>query len=264
MLGGLTGSQNLTGSDFGERLINSVASQSIQHLFTASESVHVAIRCQPSSKLLQGVIDSFKMTGQGLTIRRQFHAEEMTFETDSVAVDMGALLAGKIRLRQPTQAVARVVLTEEAINAAFQADLVQQHLVNVDHPELTNLSGGDPVSFRDIQITLLPQQRVKIQALTDLPNQADVPLSLSATLMVERRRRLIFADAIFEPEGVPEALQGLAEIMSNGLLQVLNGMVDLERFNLDGVVLRINRLETQNQRLIFSGYAQINHFPKAG
>jgi hypothetical protein len=38
-------------------------------------------------------------------------------------------------------------------------------------------------------------------------------------------------------------------------------MVDLERFNLDGVLLRVNRLETQGKQLVFSGYAQIDHFP---
>jgi hypothetical protein len=33
------------------------------------------------------------------------------------------------------------------------------------------------------------------------------------------------------------------------------------RFDLDGAIVRINRLETQGEKLIFSGYAQIEHFP---
>lgn len=40
-------------------------------------------------------------------------------------------------------------------------------------------------------------------------------------------------------------------------------MVDLDRFDLDGVMMRINRLETKGKQLIFSGYAQIERFPKA-
>jgi len=42
---------------------------------------------------------------------------------------------------------------------------------------------------------------------------------------------------------------------------VLNDMVDLERFDLDGVTLRLNRLETEGKNLLFSGYAQIDRFP---
>jgi hypothetical protein len=46
--------------------------------------------------------------------------------------------------------------------------------------------------------------------------------------------------------------------------QVLDGMVDLDRFDLDGVSLKLNRLETHGDRLIFSGYAEVDHFPKVG
>jgi hypothetical protein len=49
--------------------------------------------------------------------------------------------------------------------------------------------------------------------------------------------------------------------MTEAFAAVLNRMVDLERFNLDGVLLRVNRLETQGKQLVFSGYAQIDHFP---
>jgi hypothetical protein len=64
------------------------------------------VRCYPSSKLLQGSIDSFKMSGRGLVIRKDFAVEEMSFETDAVAIDFGSVLSGKLSLKQPTQAIA--------------------------------------------------------------------------------------------------------------------------------------------------------------
>ncbi len=264
MFGGLTGLTNRSGTDLGERMLNTVVSQSIRHMFTQSESVEVEIRCHPSSKLLQGSVDSFRMQGRGLVIRRDFQVEEMSFETDAVAIDPGSVLAGQVRLKQPTQAVAQVVLSESAINHAFKAELVQKHLKNVDLEELTNLSGGEALSFRDVQVQLQADNQVKIAAKTDLPNRAGVPISLSATLAVEKRRRIVFQDAQFDPEPVSEDMQGISEALSSSFAKVLNGMVDLDRFNLDGVMMRINRLETQGQKLIFSGYAQIEHFPNAG
>ena len=258
MFSGFTGAG---GADFGERMLNAVATQSIRHLFTQSEAVDVAIRCQPSSKLMQGSIDSFKMTGQKLVIRRQFEVVEMAFETDAVAIDFGSLLGGKLRLKQPTQAVAQITLGEAGINRAFNADLVQKRLQNLELEPLTNLSGGEPVSFRDVQVKLLPENRVQIFAKTDLPNQADVPIQLTATLAIEKRRRIMFQNSQFDATGLPDFISGLSETLTNAFVEILNEMVDLDRFDLDGVVLRLNRLETQDQQLLFSGYAQIEHFP---
>ncbi|PZV09441.1 MAG: DUF2993 domain-containing protein [Leptolyngbya sp.] len=261
MFGGFTGFQSKGSNDFGERMINSVATQSLRHLFSRSDVVEVAVRCSPSSKLLQGTIDSFRMEGRGLVIRKEFEAAEMMFETDTVSIDVGSAISGKIRLRQPTQAVAQVVLSEDAINRAFEAELVRQHLEGVTDEAVTTLSGGDPVTFRNVTITLLPDQQVKITALTDLPNRKDVPIQMMAQVTVEKRRRIIFADAEFLPEGIPESMLPLSATLTRGFAEVLNRMVDLERFNLDGVMLRINRLETKGNQLVFSGYAQIEHFP---
>lgn len=261
MLGGLTGLGNQSGADFGERMLNTVASQSIRHLFTSSEDVDVSIRCSPSSKLLQGSVDSFKMSGRQLVIRREFRADEMSFETDAVAIDVRSMLAGKLKLRQPTQAVAQVVLTEEAINQAFEAELVKKRLCDVDMEALTNLSGGEPISFRSVQVSLQPNNGVTIQAETDLPNRSAVPVSLKATLAVEKRRRVLFQNAEFVPDPVPDDLRGLSKVLSEAFVEILNGMVDLDRFDLDGVLLRINRLETRGKQLLFSGYAQIERVP---
>ncbi|MBF2089815.1 MAG: DUF2993 domain-containing protein [Synechococcales cyanobacterium K44_A2020_017] len=261
MFGGLTGFANGSKTDVGEQMLNAAASQSIRHLFSKSDAVDVAVRCYPSSKLLQGSIDSFKMTGRGLVIRRQFAVEEMSFETDAVALDVGGIFAGQIRLRQPTQAVAQVVLSEKAINDAFTADLVEKRLKNVDLEVLTQLSGGEPVSFRDVVVTLLPGNRVAIAAKTDLPNRQDVPISMKATLMIEKRRRLRFGEAEFWDESVPAEVRSLSETLTMAFAEVLNEMVDLDRFDLDGVKLRLNRLEVEGKNLVLSGYAQIDHFP---
>lgn len=263
MFGGFTGLTNPPGSDVGERLLNNVASQCIRHLFTQSELVDVAIRCYPSSKLLQGGIDSFKMNGRNLVIRREFEVEEMSFETDAVAIDFGSALSGKIRLKQPTQAVAQVTLSEAGINRAFNAELVTQRMQNITEPALTDLSGGEPVSFSDVELKLLPDNRVRIFAQTAMPN-GSVPISLTATLAVERRRRLLFQNPQFEPDAVPEEWRGLSEVLTLAFVKILDNMVDLDRFDLDGVLLRLNRLETQGDKLLFSGYAQIDRFPGMG
>ena len=260
MLGGLLGSQSPS-TDFGENMLSSAARQAIQQLFTRSESVDVSVRCSPASKILQGVVDSFQMKGRGLVIKKMFEAEEMEFETDAVSLDMSGIISGKIRLKQATHAIATVTMTEDGINKAFTADLVEKHLKDVDTEEATSLSGGEPVSFKGVQVELLPAQRVKITAKTDLPNREGLPISLSAEVGVERRRRVVFKAVEFEPDGIPEDIQWLSEAMIPGFVGVLNKMVDLERFDLDGVSLRVNQLDVRGKKLLFNGYAEIEHFP---
>ena len=260
MSGGFTGLKEKTGTDWGEQMLNTVASKTISHLFTQSDLVDVSVRCFPSSKLLLGSIDSFKMSGRGSVIRCQFRTEEMWFETDAVTLDFSSVLKGKIALKQPTQAIAQVTLTENDINDSFKADLVRKRLENLDLPALTDLSGGEPVSFTDVSIQLLPESRVKIFANADLSNR-QVPISLSCTMEAERRRRLRFKNPQFEPDNVPEELRSISQILTGIFAEILDNMVDLDRFNLDGVTLRINRLETENKTLVFSGYAQIERVP---
>jgi hypothetical protein len=261
MFGGFTGLKPPAGTDFGEQMLNRVASQSIRHLFTESDQVDVTVRCFPSSKLLQGSIDNFKMTGRGLVIRRDFRVDEMSFETDAVSIDVGSVFGGQLKLKQPTQAVAQIILSETALNDAFEAQLVRAKLQNLELESLMNFSGGEPISFREVSLKLLPDNGVKIFAKTDLPNRQDVPLAIQATLAVEKRRRILFQHPKFMADSVPEALQGLSETLSMEFAAILNAMVDLDRFDLDGVMLRLNRLETHGQKLHFSGYAQIDHFP---
>jgi hypothetical protein len=260
MFGGFVGFKNNQGGDWGENLLNTVASNTIRHLFTRSESVEVSVRCNPSSKLLQGTIDSFKMSGKGLVIRRDFRTEEMSFETDAVSLDFSSVMQGKIALKQPTQAVAQVKLTEADLNHAFQAELVRKRLENLSAPALTEISQGEAVSFTDVELQLLPDNQIKLLAKANWSDRS-VPVSLHCTLAVAKRKRIKFNEIQFVDRDIPEDVRELSEQLTNTLGAILNEMVDLDRFDLDGVKIRLNRLETQGKNLLFSGYAQIEKVP---
>jgi hypothetical protein len=263
MFGGFIGSNNAQGNDWGENLLNTVASNTIRHLFTESELVEVSVRCNPSSKLLQGTIDSFKMNGKGLVIRRQFRTEEMSFETDAVSLDFSSVLQGKISLKQPTQAIAQVTLQEADINQSFKADLVRKRLENLSLPALQELSGGKPVSFTDVEVQLLTNNRIKLNAKAQFAEQV-VPISMGCQIAVAKRRRILFNNVEFISDSIPESMRSISQNLTLTLGEILNEMVDLDNFNLDGVSMRLNRLETSGKTLIFSGYAQIERVPTSG
>jgi hypothetical protein len=260
MFGGFIGFGNTNSQDWGEKLLNTVATNTIRHLFTSSDSITVQVRCNPSSKLLQGSIDSFKMEGKGLVIRREFRTEEMSFESDAVSIDFSSVMKGKIDLKQATQAIALVKLSETDINTSFQAELVKKRLENLTLQALAEISQGQPVSFTNIKLELKANNQLNLYGQAKFPEK-EIPIALSCTLEVVKRRRILFNDLKFLREEIPTNLQETSETLTQILGQILNDMVDLDRFNLDGITMRINRLETQGKTLIFSGYAQIDHFP---
>lgn len=262
MFGSFIGSAGSTQPDFGTKMLNTVASQSIRRLFSECEAMSVEIACSPSSKILQGSVDSVKMQGKGLVIRRQFRVEEMSFETDAIAIDFGSVLKGQIQLKQPTQAIAQITLSEDGINKAFSAELVKAKLDQVELMVDSSLGIESPVSFEDISVKLLPNNQVEIHAKVVVPGQETVPVAVRTTLAVERRRRLLFNNPQFQEDQIPEESRALSKPLTAAFVDILNNMVDLDRFDLDGVELRINRVETQQQKLLFSGYAQIEQFPK--
>ncbi|MEL6439661.1 MAG: DUF2993 domain-containing protein [Cyanobacteria bacterium J06621_8] len=263
MFGGFVGFGNKNGGDWGENLINTVASNTIRHLFTRSDLVEVSVKCSPSSKLLQGTIDSFKMSGRGLVIRKQFRTEEMSFETDAVSIDFGSVVKGQIALKQPTQAIAQVRLSQSDINKSFEADIVRKRLENLTPDALTSVSGGEPISFTDVEVKLMPENRVKLSAKANW-NQQSVPVSLRCVLGIGKRRRVKFEDIEFEQSQIPPELKDTSQQLTEALGEILNEMVDLDKFNLDGVKLRLNRLQTEGKMLLFSGYAQIERVPQTG
>jgi hypothetical protein len=263
MFGGLTGLSDLKDTDWGERMLNTVASQTIRHLFTQSESVEVFVRCYPSSKLLQGSIDSFKMRGNGLVIRKDFAVEEMSFETDAVSIDFGSVLSGKLSLKQTTQAVAQVILSEEGINRAFEAELVKKRLLNLTEPSLMAISHGQPISFTEVQVQLLANNSLHLSAQADLNNGTLIPLNMTLSVSIEKRRRISFKNPQIDLEKVPLAQREISQTLTVALVEVLDNMIDLDRFDLDGVKMRLNRLDTEGKNLVFSGYAEIERIPRS-
>ena len=154
-------------------------------------------------------------------------------------------------------------LSFDDINKSFEADLVRKRLENLTPDALTDISGGEPISFTDVEVKLLPDNEVKLSAKATW-DDTTVPVSLGCVLGINKRRRVMFEDVQFEPDNIPPKLQDISQKLTFALGEILNGMVDLDKFNLDGVKLRLNRLNTEGNMLLFSGYAQIERVPQTG
>lgn len=219
----------------------------IRALFKHSERLEVRLRVEPVAKLLQGCIDSFELLGEHLQMYNGLRLSVLELFANSVAIDFSQIWQGRVRLQQPVQATMRVVLTESDLAESFNTPFVLKRLAQVK-------LGEQPFSFQQVQIRITPERRLQLQADVQQGAKNALKVGFSSRIEVLDRRRIRFADPMFEGEG-----DGL--VLSQALVEHLNALLDLDRLALQGTELRVDQVRLQQQQMILYGSATLERFP---
>ena len=83
-------------------------------------------------KMVQGKVDSVVVEGQGLTIQEDIRLELLELQTNQVSINPLSALLGNIKLDQPVDTTARIVLTEADINQDLNSDYVKSKLPSIE------------------------------------------------------------------------------------------------------------------------------------
>ncbi|MDY7021405.1 MAG: DUF2993 domain-containing protein, partial [Cyanobacteriota bacterium] len=173
----------------------------------------------------------------------------MELYLQAVSIDFGAIFQGQVKLRQPTQATMRVVLTEEDLTSSFNTPFIIDKLQRLEYQ-------GQPLKFSNTEMKITPDKKLHLQANVKV-GDSENPIAVDFTSKVEiqERRRIQFVDVSYK--GDEKAVN-----LGKALIDHVNNLLDLDKFALDGTLLRIDRLRIQSESLIFYGAAQINRFPQ--
>ncbi|CAD5927886.1 hypothetical protein PCC9214_01088 [Planktothrix tepida] len=233
----------------GDRLVSKVVGTAIAALFKRSEKIEANVRAEPVAKLLQGSVDGFDFIGNGMLMYNGLRIAVMELYVQAVSIDFSAIFTGQVKLRQPTQASLRVVLTEEDLTDSFNTPFVVEKLQRLQYQ-------GEPLKFTQTLMTITPEKALRIQSEILLGNsQEPVQVDFTTQVEVQDRQKIRFVDVQYS--GNQEAIN-----LSQALVNHVNDLLDLDKFALDGTQLKVDRLRIQNNSLIFYGSAQINQFPK--
>lgn len=233
----------------GDRLVSKVVGAAIAALFKRSDKIEANVRAEPVAKLLQGSVDGFDFIGNGMLMYNGLRIAVMELYLQAVSIDIGAVFAGQVKLRQPTQATMRVVLSEEDLTVSFNTPFIVEKLQRLQYE-------GQPLTFSQTEMTITPEKALRLQSQVSL-GDSNQPLNLDFTTEVEvqERRKIQFVNVTYE--GNEEEVK-----LGQSLIDHVNNLLDLDKFALDGTQLRVDRLRIQNQSLIFYGAATINRFPQ--
>lgn len=238
--------------DLGNKALSKVVEMGIATQLDRSEEIEVDIRTNPVN-FIQGKLDSVAISGKGVVVKQDLRVENIHIDTDEVSIDPLKAVFGNIEFTHPTDAEARIILTEADINHAFSCDYIQSKL----HGLKMELD-GQPVTI-DIQ-----------QASLDLPGDNQFVISTTFLLREQNEVKKMSATAIpqIDEDGNRISLEILAaqgEGLNLKLVMVifeqLAALLDLRNFDIPGVSLQIHQLEAQLGKLVIHAKSQIAQIP---
>ena len=233
----------------GDQVVSKAVSGAIAALFKKTGKLEANVRAEPVAKLLQGSVDGFDFVGHGMLMYNGLRIKAMELFVQAVSIDFGAIFKGQVRIKQPTQASMRVVLTEEDLTTSFNTPFVVEKLQRMEFE-------GEPLYFSGTEMVLNDDKTIELTSQVRVGNSSAPPnfISLTARVEVYDRKKLAFVDVSC---GGTDKDIALAE----AIVEHVNALLDLDSFALDGTQLRIDKVRMRNKELVFYGVAHINQFP---
>lgn len=242
-------------SDLGGQALNKVAEIGISSQLDEVKNLDVEIETD-SLKLISGAVDSVSIKAEGLVMQHDLRIEEMEVHTGHVALNPLSVAFGKIELTRPTDADTHVVLTEKDVNRAFNSDFIRDkmqdlnvhvngELATVDAHQIEFGLPGDGKIFLSTTVTLQTTQEQKRVAFTTVPK-------------VGQCGQQVLLEEVQYVEG-----QDLPPELTEALLSQARELLNLKNFELDGMVLRLKKLDVQKGRLVLESEAHVDHFPSS-
>jgi hypothetical protein len=238
--------------DLGEQALNKVAEMGISSQLDEVEKLDVEIETDPL-KLVSGAVDSVSIKAEGMVMQQDLRVEEMHVNTGSVSINPLSAAFGKIELNHPTEAEAHVVLTEADINRAFQSDFIREKMQDLD----VHVNG---------QIATVDTQKVQF----GLPGEGKIALSTDVVLQETQERKRVAFTAVPKVSSSGQQIlledlqysegQDLPPELTEALLQQAKSLLDLQNFELEGMSLKLKKLDAQPGKLTLESEAHVEQF----
>ncbi|KAF3883721.1 MULTISPECIES: LmeA family phospholipid-binding protein [Nostocales] len=237
----------------GEHALNKAAEIGLSSQLDEVENLDVNIQTDPF-KLIQGEVDSVTIEGEGLVMQKDLRMQEMEMHTGSVAINPLSAAFGKIELTKPAKGTARVVLTQEDINRAFNSDYVRSQL-------------------QEQKIHINGQSRTIVTQQVDfrLPGNNKVTLSANVILKETNENHKVAFSAVPKVSGNGQTVslenveyaetQEVSPELTKALVNATSKILNLSNFDLEGMTLRIKQLEAEQGKLIIQAEAFVEQIP---
>ncbi len=233
--------------------LSEAAAMTISTQLDEVENLDVDVRTNLFS-MVQGQADSVSISGQGLLMQKDIRVQEMELHTDSIAINPLSALFGQIKLDEPIDARARLVLTEQDLNRALSSDFIRSQFPSLE----LNVEG---------QIVVLTPQHLEVL----LSAARKMTIKGSVLLQENDTSRVINFIAIICPRTLEQPLSLEAFHCADGdsvtlefaiaLMHKAKELVNSPFIELEGMALRVKDLEMQEGSITIHTEAYVREIP---
>jgi hypothetical protein len=237
--------------DLGEQALDKATEVVLSSQLDEVENLEVDIRTNPL-QIVQGKVDSVNINGQGLVIKQDLRAESVKVQTNAVSINPLKVVTGEIELEQPAQAQAQVLITEADLNRALQSTYLREKLkqlaIEVDGKTI-------PIEIHHINLQLLEANQIDISAtIRSGEKEASEFQAVVQPVLKDNGQRI-------ELEILSAKGQGLSLKFLSALFQKVVELLDFRNFELGGMSLHLNELETYEGKLSLQANTTIEKLP---
>lgn len=239
----------------GEQALNKAAELGLSSQLDEVENLDVNIQTDPL-KMVQGQVDAVKIEGEGLVMQKDLRMDKLEMQTGNVAINPLSVAFGKIELTKPTQASARVVLTETDINRAFNSEYVRSQL----QEQKIQINGQTTsIEPQDIDFRLLENQKVGLNANIKLQETGETQqIAFSAVPKVNSNGKTVGLENVEYGEG-----EEISPELTKALVDQTSEILNLSNFDLEGMSLQVKQLEIAPGKLTLQAEAYVEQIPSA-
>lgn len=239
----------------GEKALNKAAEIGLSSQLDEVETLDVNIKTEPL-KLIQGEVEQVNIVGEGLVMQKDLRITELEMQITSVAINPLSVAFGQIELTKPTTGKAQVVLTEADINRAFNSEYVRDKLQN---HQITINGQATAITPQHIDFHLPGEGKITINASILLRATGEIKqIGFSAVPDISDNGKNIYLKNVEYGES-----QEISPELTQALIEETSEILNLSNFDLEGMSLRVYKLELAKGKLILQAEADVDKIPTA-
>ena len=243
--------------------IDRIATDFLRGQIVRADTLEVRVDNAPNYQILLGNVDRIRVAGRGVYVLEFLRIDQLDLETDPISLDPAALQAGKVVLRRPLQAAARVVLRSEDLNVALRSPNVQPSFKNLSI-DISGIGKSKPEIFDLVnpEVTFLEGDRIRLAAIlqsqptSTKPKPSDLKVSVNAELKTIGGTRVQILNPKIELEGTP-----VPDKIAKAFAEGLNKLLDLRQLESRGITARVIKLEFTEGKVQVIGFAKMDALP---
>lgn len=246
---------SLATQDLGQQTLNKIAEFALSTQLDESEKLSVDIETDPSL-LAQGKLASMTIDGQGLVMQKDLRMQKLLIKLENIAVSPIKALTGNIELTETSTGEADILLTDADLNRAFNSKTLQDQMQNlqmqIDNQPVT-------LDVLGVECHLFSQGTIGIDAKIKIRETGEIQHTYFTTIpCVCAGGRGVTLDSVNYAEG-----KELSPRLTEALIEKARNILNLNKFEMEGISLEINQLKVNQGELKLSAIAQITKFPKS-